>query len=538
MAIYDAYNREIEYVGESRDPVIADLRLENEYLKERFAQLEMAMEEQGWWRLNNDGKDDEFTRDFLRQLVSLARLYSIKNPMVLRAVEIQALYVWALGCAFECDDDLVEELVNEFLARPVNAPILGTQEARMQLEKDQRVEGNLFFLFFPNQTTGEVAVRLLPFDQVTEIITNPEDCLDPWYYKRVYTPTEGATIVQYHPCFRYVPPSRYQPFGDGSVVWDQPVYHTKTGGSRNMRFGVPEVYAMLDWAKIYKEILEDFTTVLRAYARIAMQIKGIKKSNQAASKSQMGTNVTSNDLVERHPSAVTGATMLTSQGVEIQAVKTAGATTSPDEFEPVRLQIAAAAGLPGTFFGNVDVGNFATAQTLDRPTELKMIGRQEFWRTVFGNIIDFVVYWSAKAPRGKLRQAGWEVNRYEDSNGSYVFESVPPGGAKAKPIDIRFPSIVERNMVERVRSLVGAYTMLGNPLAGVIPDKKYMAKLLLEAIGEKNVDAILEKWDAEKVWDEIPDPLQAQLDNKIDVAKQTAKAFNQQPAAKPNGGIQ
>jgi hypothetical protein len=59
--------------------------------------------------------------------------------------------------------------------------------------------------------------------------------------------------------------------------------------------------------------------------------------------------------------------------------------------------VAAATGMPEFFFGDANVGNHATAKTLDRPTELKFLDRQTLWADIHQDILQYVIDQSALA---------------------------------------------------------------------------------------------------------------------------------------------
>src|SRR5262249_50712420 len=151
------------------------------------------------------------------------------------------------------------------------------------------------------------------------------------------------------------------------VRWDAPIYHIKTGGFSDMRFGVPEIYAAVDWAKAYKEFLEDWATITRALSRFAW--KASTKGGQrgvAALKSRLSTTLGSGaGMGETTPPPVTGSIAVMSEGNNLEPIKTAGATTSMEDGRRLLLMVCSALGLPETFFGDVSVGTLATATSLD-----------------------------------------------------------------------------------------------------------------------------------------------------------------------------
>ena len=65
--------------------------------------------------------------------------------------------------------------------------------------------------------------------------------------------------------------------------------------------------------------------------------------------------------------------------------------------------VAAATGLPESFFGDVSVGTLATARSLDRPTELKFHSRQTLWADVLRDLLGYVIDQAVTAPRGQLQ---------------------------------------------------------------------------------------------------------------------------------------
>jgi len=148
---------------------------------------------------------------------------------------------------------------------------------------------------------------------MTEIITDPEDRRKPRFYKRVWQRSEmdpatgasvGKTVTTYHPDWRYEPKAdeRYDQIGEGQVKWDQLVMHVKVGGTGDMRWGIPEVYSALDWARAVKNQLEDYATVSRSLARWAWNLSlRSGKDAIAAARDKLNTGVSTAELAPRRP---------------------------------------------------------------------------------------------------------------------------------------------------------------------------------------------------------------------------------------------
>ena len=151
--------------------------------------------------------------------------------------------------------------------------------------------------------------------------------------------------------------------------------------------------------------------------------------------------------------------------------------------------VAAAFGLPETFFGDVSVGTLATATALNRPTELDMRSRQAFWKDILMDLLNYVLVWSVKAGtlKGKAELVkqpdGMEDLRWKDAK----FQDV---------VEITFPPVVEPNKLTDVEAIVKAATLGGSINSGMIDDEQLL-KMLLIALGEQDIEQIMEKMEEE-----------------------------------------
>ncbi len=475
------------------------IELQNQQLLiERIAELEQ--ESIGWNQLVNLG-EMEFSREGLRQITRLARLYYLKNPLVNRGVNVQALYVWAQGVEIEAEAPEVNEVIQDFLDDPKNKAELTGHQSHTLTEVDLEVTGNLFLVLFADPITGRVRVRSIPMDQADEIFCNPEDSKEPWYYKRSWTMdtlnmdsgmTIGKPMTAYYPDWLYKPRGGEKPrtIGGHEIRWSDPVYHVKVGCLKDMKFGLTEAYQALDWARAYKAFLENWATIMQAYARFARRLTTPGgKTGIAATKAKLGTTV-SQTSGETNPPPLTASTFIGVPGATVEPIKTAGATTSAESGRPLKLMAATAVGLPETFFGDASVGNLATAKSLDRPTELKFVDRQQLWRDILQDICQFVIDASAKATRGKLK-GKVQVNDYGEETILLGIDQ-QTGEPMSRRVTITFPPILERDMDARIKAIVTAATLDGKQLAGTM-DIRTVVRLLLQALGVEDIDELLDQ---------------------------------------------
>jgi len=471
-----------------RETVLVDRALVDnfELLLERLPALEFQLEDQGWQRLTGD-TSREFSRDALTTICELALLGWLKNPLVKRGVSVQSHYVFGQGISIRAADEEVNAVVQGFLDDAKNQTELTSHQAMMTKEQELAVYANLFFVFFTDRASGRVRVRTIPFDEVPDIICNPEDSKDAWFYKRSWSEQElsgtATAKTALYPDWRYRPKAKPKTIGTSAVQWDTPVYHVAVNKLSTMRFGVSEVYAAIDWAKAYKSFLEDWATITRAYSRFAyrLTVPG-GKVGIAAAKTKLATTYGSSSS-EMNPPPVTGATFIGGQDVKLDPLRIGGANVSAEDGRRLLLMVAAAQGLPESFYGDVSVGTLATAKSLDRPTELQMRNRQILWADVFSAILGYVVEQAVRA--GTLKGT-----IEEEDDGTPIVTLAEERDAS---IHVTFPPILEHDVQASVQAIVQAATLGGAGVsAGTIPDMKVLSRMLLTALGEPDVDGALE----------------------------------------------
>ena len=487
-----------EWSGVPTSTEIALIDKTKAVLESSIAELELAFEDAGWKSLGTEYGTWNFKRSTLRRIVGLSRVMYLINPLIKRAVTVQELYVWGRGVKIEGETAAVDAVLQDFFKDPKNQTVIG--QAWAEREREQRIEGNTFFCFYVNPLNGSARVRVMPVDQVEDIVYNPDDSKEPWLYLRCQPSVnmEGIATVEervYYPDINYNPRrrafrSKYNA-EDIKIDWSVSVYHLKTGGLSSQKFGLPELFSTLNWATGYKRILENFATILAAYARMAMQVTGLPgKKGVAAAKNKLNTTVSSSNARDSNPPNTTAAWFLASGGAEIKPVKTAGSTTGPDEARALRSMVAAGSDTPEHFFGDSEIGSFATSSTLDRPTELKMVSRQTMWVGVIQVMCNKVIEWSATSYGGKLYRAGYRARVTRDPfDGANTVMVTSPKDQNTNVL-IEFPNILERDVTDRVRSIVQAVTLGGSHAEGIIPDRKVVCGMLLEALGERDASRL------------------------------------------------
>lgn len=467
-------------------------------LQERLLELEVALERDSWIQIvGGNIQQTEFTRDGIQRIVELARLNYLKNPLIKRGVDVQTFYVFGRGVSISAKDSEINEVVQAFLDDQHNQRELTSQQARKAKDKELRIDGNLFFMLFVRPDNGLVRISKISTDEITDIVRDPDNRNNIWYYLRQWSITEinfdtgnqtTKTQRRYYRDFRYQNTTR-QTIGGTPIDPTTLIYHVKVGAFSDWAFGVSEIYAALDWAKAYKSFLEDFAKIIKSLARFAWRkkVSGGARGVAAAKARLNSTYGQAGNNVETNPSPVAGSVLVQSENDgDLDPIKTQGSTTSADEGKAIRIMAGIAMGLPDNIAsGDVDQGSRATAKSLDRPTEFQFADRQELWIGVFQTLLNFVIYNAVATPQGALRGLGTiETNDYGEQVVIWPDEV-------DTTIQVDFPPLLEADQLAQIQALVTGATFDGKQ-PSVISDVKLLARQVLIILGFDDVDQLLD----------------------------------------------
>jgi hypothetical protein len=496
-----------EQIEKLKEAVITGAKNE-EILVEAMRDLEDQAREQGWQVLFGGASDHELSKTALNTINNLARVNWLKQPLIKRPVELQVLYVFAQGMTVKATHPDVDAMIKKFLEDPENTLSFSSHLAREMNERALRIDGNLMFALFTNQSTGRVIVRYVPFYEVTSIICNPEDRYRPWYYLRSFTVDAFSTVTglvtptqtyAYHPDWRYNPEEKPEKINGFPVHWEAPIMHVKVNCLPDMKYGVSEVYAALDWAKAYKIHLENGSKLWQAFARFAFALttKGGSGAVAAAKERIKGilTPSTATGTTDQKPVA---SVFTSGEGVKLDTIKTSGVTTSMDDARRFMLQSGSATGTPEHMLAmDPSTSNLATSKTMERPLELQFVSRQTLWIGIWGDVLNYVIDQSIKAENGILKGTA-ETDEYtgqiryvltgkiETDNPDAEAESIP------RTVSITFPPLLEHDIVQTMAALISGATLDGKPLAGTI-DMKTLTREVFKALKIENAEDLIEK---------------------------------------------
>lgn len=474
------------------------LRAEQEsnlMLQESVADLELALEDVGWRKLAS-GVADEFTADGRRKVAALCRLMAISHPLIKRGLQLRIGYVWGQGVEVTVrvkDAEEVQAQVNALLDAfddDNEASLVGSQACE-ELERAQGTDGNVYLALFTSRLTGRVQVRSTPTDEIVDIITNPEDRDEPWFYVREYvtqvieagyqpgnTRTRGQTVKVAHPALGYRPTQKIKTLNGAAVRWDAPMLHVPVNRLDGWKYGIPDVYASVAWARMYRDFLVDWAGLTKALSKIAWKATGSNRSRAQKAATAVTAAAQAPANVDGRLDA--GQTVTHGPGNTFEAVSKSGATIDSESGKPLASMVAAGLGVsvvdlladPGT------TGARAVAETLDKPIILEMGMRRLLWQSARERIYRHVIDAAVEAPRGMLR--GRVL--VDDWGRKHTYLD----GKHEPVIEFTWPPLADLDPIKLVEAIVAADS------TGLLPPVP-VVRMLLQVLGVADVDDVMEE---------------------------------------------
>ena len=452
-----------------------------EVLTESVRDLSLQLEDRGWKRL---GSDDEgtMTRESLVQAAQDGRALAVAHPLVRRGINLRTSYVHGQGgpqISVETDDTDVNAVVQQWWTAAENQNALTGPEARARLERSLSTDGNVFIASFTNPVDGRVTNRTIPFEQITRIITNPEDRGQVWFYERTYSKraeafsTTKQSVTVLYPDLAYAPASRPLSIQGMQVLWDQPVRHVKVNDLDGWEFGIGDTFSIAPYARGYRDFLNDWLKLMKSLSQFAWrgtaEGKRAQRARQALARAQQGVAGNDNSV---------GATYVSAPGEGLEAIPKTGATIDADSGRPILAMIAAGLDVPVTMLSTDPgvTGARATAETLDRPMMLSMKARQDVWTAVFIDLAEYRIEQAIRTgtlPGAVVRDPWTQTDHAELSGDRPVIHCDWPDLSTAS-VDDAVKAIKDADATGKVPPLV-------------------IARLLLTALGVEDIDAVLEE---------------------------------------------
>ena len=443
-------------------------------MQEALADVEasFAREDAGWAAVG--GREDQFTAEFRKARSADAVAAAAFDPLLKRALNLRAAYIWAGGVQVSTRDDAengqdVNAVVRAFWSDDDVRETFSSVQALIAHERQLGTHGELMLALPTDQRTGRVRVRSLPpAEFAADPITDPEDAALVRYWPRTYTPKAAgaASRTVLHPNITYRPALRPKTVSHAGqqveVRWDAPILHVAVNqvGGR----GVGDLWAALPWARAYKGFLSDWAGLMRALSRIAVKAttRGDRVQQAAAKVAAL---------------AEAGSGVALAHGDQLEALNTSGARFDADSGRPLAVMVAAALDLPvTTLLGDPGAtGARAVAENVSEESWAVFSVRQDLWASVIGQVVAYAIDQAAIAPLGSLTGT---IRR--DGDRQYV--DLPEGDNRT--IIVAFPEHDTTDIADKVTAIVKAQqTETVPPLV--------IARALMQALEIPDVDEVL-----------------------------------------------
>lgn len=503
--------------------IAATLANENEILTESFADLEMAADNVGWDRLGRQ-LEEELSRRGLSDIARNCRVMAVASPLVKRGLQLRIGYVWGQGVSVSARADAdagqdVNAVIQAWWDDESNQASLTSSQAQEELERALGTDGQVCLACFVDPLVGRVQIRSTPFDEIADVVNNPEDRDDPWFYLRQYTVTvleagyAGSTRRRtetrrvFHPALGFWPRSRPKVIDGIPVQWDTPILHVPVNRLDGWTWGVPDSYASIPWARAYDEFLTDWARLVKSLSKFAWRLTGDRASKVRTAAARLASMVPAAQQLPGQGGDA-GAVAAMGPGGTLEAIPKSGATIDSESGRPLAAMVAAGLGVsvttlladPGT------TGARAVAETLEDPTLHEMGMRRKLWSSVFQTLGAYVVLQAVKAPRGPLRGTVSQVGNRQ------VFTLA---GDVEDTIVVEWPDMKELDPLKLVEAIVAADS------TDVVPPEQTL-RLLLLALRVPDVDDIL---------DAVTDDNGRFIDQRVAAAAAAIEAHRRVPAA-------
>ena len=359
----------------------------------RSVEDQLALEDVGWINLSGTTGDVISGQERITNL-KLSRLYYTKDPLGRQSIRLWTDYTFGPGMTWKAEDDGAQKVLEEFWDSRANQSVLSAGGQRKSSDK-LLVDGEIFFALFLG-TKDEAKIRRIDPLEITEFITNPDDVEDVRYYRREWSDTQGKSHNDIY-CSITNQKDEATLDAQGTRVQkteDALIYHLSYNTISQR--GNPLLLPALPWMKYYTKFLSSRIAIMLALARFAWR-----------TKVKGGQTIVDAIKAKTHQKEIAaGSQLVENLGSDTTPIKTeTGASGAYNDARMIKLQICAAVGIPEQYYGDISIGNLATAKTVELPMMKMFQSYQQVWNDAYQDIDEIVL------EHGGINEKNWYVDR-------------------------------------------------------------------------------------------------------------------------------
>lgn len=422
-----------------------------------------AAEDRDWRGLSIGAQDqdrDALDWESVQRASELAYRYWIHNPIIHQGVNVTSEYVFGRGINITAEDEMLRDQARDLWSKPDMQRIITGGNGLQNLCSILQVYGNVFLGLKPMPADDD-RVRIIEMSTMHRVMV--DEWGEPMMWLRSYRDSmmnheakrEWVPSLQYYE--RDMTPEKGYNF---PLNRSFAIQHIKMGSLVGV-LGLPTFWSGIAWAKAYKESLEDFAVVQRALRTFAWRATGSSFDGVQNIKSAV-----QDGYRKAETSAYgTGRVIAMPSGdSQFAPIRTANYQTPADGSRRLLLMACSAFGLPETYFGDVSVGTYATASSMERPVELRMKAIQSMFGAELEKMLSFL------------------LNADMDNE---------------KGINIEFPSILEHDAGPFMQAVKTA-----DALSYPVMTPQMLAAKALETLGFEDVEDAVAKMEEEGMFEQ------------------------------------
>lgn len=290
-------------------------------------------------------------------------------------------------------------------------------------------DGEIYLVAFHSVADGATVFEMLNTDEITEIVTDPENKNTPLYYKREYTGSDGTTsetcyYPDYHAFFYHPEDLKKAKLPDDANVMISEKLTDKNGTSTTVLHiahnrkdasslhGWPILGISAPYLIAHKSFMEDRLTVSHQKASLVRDYKVTGGSRGvAAVKAKLGTTLSStSNFIDGNPPQLAGSSGIHNDVVEMTDLPmTTGAGDANTDNNMFLHYAGIGMGMmPGTM--GLDTARYATAVQMDKTQATQWSKYQSFWACQFRKMVEIVLLAAEKWDKATFEDKGCTVS--------------------------------------------------------------------------------------------------------------------------------
>lgn len=438
------------------------------------------------------------------------------------------------------ENDPDREIIKSFWQAPENKLAFTTHRTEQQFLDELITDGEKFYSAFEDASPPYVKVSEIPVEEIQQIVYNPDNRLQPVFYKRQYQELrfngkneqyepKGNPIVKFYWDYRILEEDKADLLTDikippGKIDQDAHIFHIMVNElwTKSGKRGLSELYASREWFRVFREFMEG-RAAINAAAQAISYVRKVKGSPTAVAKftGKLGS-LSVGDSPDNQGSEIRkltrptqGAIYDSNEAVDIDWMKTdTGAQNAKEDARLLLMSAGAGVGTMVHYFGEGGDANLATAQSM----ELPMVKSYEDWQQI---IEDFHKAWFEYV----LRVAHGNDSEARDEAAEIV-----------KRIGHIFPPIISQDVVKYTT----AWAQIVRDIApNNMAVKRQAMRAVLAIMAVPNVDGLMPEIEAEMQHAEMLRQQQTMALLQSTPGDPTASANGKPPVAGkiPNAGM-